>query len=517
MAAHDHKPSRVQFAFQPGGPYPNHCGYCHGPEDSFVADGILAEDMTVQDFLALVDRGCQRSGKFVYLPCNKITCCPQYVMRLDTSTYRISKQQKRAVRRFKEYLKTGYVSGMPDLDNPVTKSADKEGAELEKGEETDGTSFDKPLEPPIIPESSQPKKKVKQGSGPNPDLPTCRKAKVIRQERKAKKIQQTNQSPGQGKPDGNNTVKMTSPSPIAMETQSLPQKQATDMSSEIALSQQDDWKHKFTVKLVNVNPKSIEYQTTFKQSYEVFCKFQMTIHKEPEDKCQEDQFVQFCVDSPLIPEPSNIPGIEYGSYHQQYWIDDTLIMVGVLDFLPQGVLCNYLYYDPYYRFLAPGVFSALYEIGQTQGYSKSDSLMRYYYMGYYVHDCPKMNYKRFYDSSYLLCPITLEYVPLELCRMKLDKHKYCQLSDTVKTETVSSKKSQDTPNEEVEDNGEVIDEDLLGSVLVFNHVDNQTMSYREFVAIRGNHFDNLVEKYVDTVGMELACRMVLYGLVRYFM
>ena len=503
------KPSRVQFAFQPGGPYPNHCGYCHGPEDSFVTDGILAEDMTVHDFLALVDRGCQRSGKFVYLPCNKITCCPQYVMRSDTSTYRISKQQKRVVRRFKEYLKTGYLNGMPE---------DKEGAALlEKEEEIDSTSFDKPLEPPIIPESSQPKKKVKQGSGPNPDLPACRKAKVIRQEKKAEKIQQNNESLGKDKPDRNNTVKMTSPSPIAMETQSLPQKHVTDMSLEIALSQQEDWKHKFTVKLVQVNPKSIEYKTTLKQSYEVFRKFQMIIHKEPEDKCQEDQFVQFCVDSPLIPEPSNIPGIEYGSYHQQYWIDDTLIMVGVLDFLPQGVLCNYLYYDPYYRFLAPGVFSALYEIAQTQAYSKSDSLMRYYYMGYYVHDCPKMNYKRFYDSSYLLCPITLEYVPLELCRIKLDKNKYCQLSDTVKTENASSETSQNTPKDEVGENDEVINEDLLGNVMVFNHVHNQTMSYREFVAIRGNHFDNLVEKYVDTVGMELACRMVLYGLVRYFM
>ena len=115
--------SRVQFAYQPGGPYPSHCGYCHSADDSFIVEGMWAEDMTVQDFQELVDRGFQRSGKFVYLPTNDITCCPQYVMRLDSGLFHISKQQKRVIRRFKEYLKTGNISGMPnEVDTQQTEA-----------------------------------------------------------------------------------------------------------------------------------------------------------------------------------------------------------------------------------------------------------------------------------------------------------------------------------------------------------------------------------------------------------
>lgn len=55
--------------------------------------------------------------------------------------------------------------------------------------------------------------------------------------------------------------------------------------------------------------------------------------------------------------------------------------------------------------------------------------MKDYYMGFYIHSCPKMSYKGSYTPSFLLCPERLTWVPLELCRPILDAHKYARLSD----------------------------------------------------------------------------------------
>lgn len=58
--------------------------------------------------------------------------------------------------------------------------------------------------------------------------------------------------------------------------------------------------------------------------------------------------------------------------------------------------------------------------------------MKYYYMGFYIHSCPKMSYKGSYTPSFLLCPERLTWVPLELCRSALDAQKYTRLSDLLK-------------------------------------------------------------------------------------
>ena len=49
----------------------------------------------------------------------------------------------------------------------------------------------------------------------------------------------------------------------------------------------------------------------------------------------------------------------FGSFHQQYWLDDQLIAVGVLDVLPHCVSSVYLYYDPQYSFLSLGTYASL--------------------------------------------------------------------------------------------------------------------------------------------------------------
>ena len=106
-------------------------------------------------------------------------------------------------------------------------------------------------------------------------------------------------------------------------------------------------------------------------------------------------------------------------------MDGKLIAVGVIDILPQCTSSVYFYYDTDYSFLSPGVYSALRysmniariytgyttitvialltlhsccsvvfrELHLTRELNKSSSALKYYYMGFYIHSCPKMKYK----------------------------------------------------------------------------------------------------------------------------
>ena len=93
--------------------------------------------------------------------------------------------------------------------------------------------------------------------------------------------------------------------------------------------------------------------------------------------------------------------------------------VGVLDILPSGVSSVYLFYDPDMKHLVLGKYSALCEIDWCR-----DLGLDYYYMGFYIHTCPKMKYKGDYAPSELLCPTSLEWFPLASCVHRLDRFRF---------------------------------------------------------------------------------------------
>lgn len=43
--------------------------------------GMWADQLTVNDYQDLIDRGWRRSGKYCYKPIMNQTCCPQYPIR----------------------------------------------------------------------------------------------------------------------------------------------------------------------------------------------------------------------------------------------------------------------------------------------------------------------------------------------------------------------------------------------------------------------------------------------------
>lgn len=77
------------------------------------------------------------------------------------------------------------------------------------------------------------------------------------------------------------------------------------------------------------------------------------------------------------------------------------------------------------------VFSSLREIYLTRHLNKVASNLKYYYMGFYIHTCPKMRYKARMKPSKLLCPETYVWCDIEPCLANLDKEKYCRFNEDI--------------------------------------------------------------------------------------
>ena len=247
--------------------------------------------------------------------------------------------------------------------------------------------------------------------------------------------------------------------------------------------------HRLDVNLVRSSPRSPEFERTFEESFTIYKKYQMAIHHDEESECDKKHFTRFLVDSPLIPCSSEGAGPEYGSYHYHYYIDGKLFMVGVLDILPQCLSSVYLYYDPDFGFLSPGVFSALYEIAYTSHLSKFIQGLDQYYMGYYVHSCQKMRYKGNYSPSFLLCPETYRWQPIERCVVKLDKAKYSRLE------------------EEPERRVQSVESYLHETLLLF---EQQVIPYHLFKALFNNALQSEITEYASLVGKDVATSMLFY-------
>ncbi|CAM9837434.1 unnamed protein product, partial [Chrysoparadoxa australica] len=192
----------------------------------------------------------------------------------------------------------------------------------------------------------------------------------------------------------------------------------------------------------------------------LYQKYQVHVHGDKASDCSQSQFVRFLVDSPLV--PAKVEGGTYqqgysmpcGSYHQHYRLDGRLIAVGVVDILPHCLSSVYCFYEPDMHWLSLGTLTALKEIEWVRQASKSRPGMDYYYIGYYIHDCPKMSYKGTFGPSELLCPERYAWVPMEKCRGLLDKKKYCRLSDALEEDVdMKHAASKDKDDEAAEDKG----------------------------------------------------------------
>ncbi|KAM3835086.1 arginyl-tRNA--protein transferase 1 isoform 2-T2 [Vipera latastei] len=532
------------------------CGYCKNDTGNF-SHGMWAHSLTVQDYQNLIDRGWRRSGKYVYKPTMNRTCCPQYTIRCQALHFQPSKSHKKVLKKMLKFLIKGEHS-KADVEDPM-ESHNKEADDCSFPLKNPPVRSQSELQPlstdPIEEEEMTEEINVKEvdsnnsefcneklnadssrslqianitpkpGRGADLSKPPCRKAKVIRKEQKLQKKLQC----------------QTWPVPLESGSQSLTHQNCRPKTNQpksiedfIFATLPSEALHQIEVRLVRSSPQSSQFKATFQESYQVYKRYQMIIHKDPPGKptvsqvrlvpvsfedpqfsssftqsatlfakyqmtihkdtpleCDEDQFTRFLCDSPLEAEHlPNGPDCGYGSFHQQYWLKAKLIAVGVIDILPKCVSSVYLYYDPDFSSLSLGVYSALREIAFTRQLHEKASDLIYYYMGFYIHSCPKMRYKGQYRPSDLLCPETYTWISLEQCLPSLERSKYSRLNQDLK----------------IADEGMMKE---LDQVQVLHK--RSVMPYRVYKRNRkGPSDEEIVQQYATLVGQACLERMLLF-------
>ncbi|XP_055699865.1 arginyl-tRNA--protein transferase 1 isoform X2 [Phlebotomus papatasi] len=460
------------------------CGYCK-KTNTCNSHGMTAHIMSVKDYQDLMDRGWRRSGTFCYKPTNSTTCCPSYTIRCDALNFKMSKSHKKIIKRMNKFLRDGVKESVerecsqdeecempsePHLVQPactVQIDVNRIVNKLPRETVMDPSEASSSQEVPQAKESGE--NAMKSPSGQDTSKPPCKKAKLLRIERKQAKMAQR---AAEGLPTQNNK-------PLKNVEKSL-----EDFLSE----QPIDGKHKLKVKLIPSSKGATE------EALALYRKYQTVIHHDPPHKNTKESFIRFLCRSPLQLKINNTsPAKGYGSFHQQYWLDDRLIAVGVIDILPYCVSSVYLFYDPEFSFLSLGTYSSLREIAFTRELQKSCPDLKYYYMGFYIHSCPKMRYKGKLQPSHLLCSEVYSWHAItEDLLKKLDRSKYSRFNE-------------DT---EARDKDEFQPRHLESVVCLY---DKTIMYFENYINLHGGDEERrLTFEYGRLVGRACSRRILLY-------
>uniref|UniRef100_A0A3Q4HBF9 Arginyl-tRNA--protein transferase 1 n=1 Tax=Neolamprologus brichardi TaxID=32507 RepID=A0A3Q4HBF9_NEOBR len=450
------------------------CGYCKSQTGNF-SRGMWSHTMTVQDYQDLIDRGWRRSGKYVYKPIMQKTCCPQYTIRCHALKFQPSKSHKKILKKMNRFISKG---------------------ELQKGQEDC---------------AGEPMDSVCEEAGPQELRKVHLKCTALTDIQKdATEFPSTTEvqkEAADATPTGSQTSQNDPVPVLAGTTTSAAPKPGRNHLNYflflncflIIFNNHLYFSHCFLhfivnsclpifflkVRLVRSNPPSPQFKASFDASYQVYKLYQMAIHKDPPDKPTESQVRGW--EAEYAPDG---PEVGYGSFHQQYWLDGRIVAVGVIDILPTCVSSVYLYYHPDFNSLSLGSYSALREIAFTKQLQKQSPKLSYYYLGFYIHSCPKMRYKGQYRPSDLLCPETYVWVSIERCIPLLDNSRYARLNQ----------------DPDLGDARAVRD---LGRALVLYR--RTVMPYAAYSRKRKGSSDEMeVQQYASLVGQDCAERILLY-------
>ncbi|XP_010486771.1 PREDICTED: arginyl-tRNA--protein transferase 2 isoform X1 [Camelina sativa] len=468
------------------------CGYCKSSSRSSISHGLWTESLTVNDYQALLDRGWRRSGCFLYKPEMEKTCCPSYTIRLKASDFVPSKEQQRVRRRLERFL-DGELDAKPSeqteeqdvsFSREVSVSVRKSLGAAKREQNNDVEPIMKDLSEQI---DNAVQKCIQSGDLPcNIQIPKASVKKVISAKRKklaegseellytsniafpivaAIKHTQTSEK-------GKKNVEESRLSPEVVSEKLLSAMDKVgkfiDFSvkvckghinflsaTRVTSSDRNDEESLGTTTAKsssnNLRGRKRKLEMHLKRSsfdpeeYELYKRYQLKVHNDKPESISETSYKKFLVDTPLIEVPPSryddqekVPPCGFGSYHQQYRVDDRLIAVGVIDILPKCLSSKYLFWDPDFASLSIGKYSALQEIDWVKQNQAHCSTLEYYYLGYYIHSCNKMKYKAAYRPSELLCPLRYQWVPFEVAKPLLDKKPYSVLSNYTKVSRSSS-------------------------------------------------------------------------------
>ncbi|KND02233.1 arginyltransferase [Spizellomyces punctatus DAOM BR117] len=465
------------------------CGYCHSNEDTSITFGMWAYAMSCRDYQDLIDRGWRRSGKYLYKPELAETCCPLLTIRLDVSKFKCSKGQKKVVKKMRKFVSEGRGQ----------KSNDK----LDDEDQMD-------VEEPVVGE------RLEEPAREPPDAPTTLAEKPLRSNvedtgnvaitthpSKRAKTSTTELEPLPKQPPKHESHKSTAKQAKPPKPKHAPPPPQDILSLLRQAEAPTDHTQSHNIKII------LTRATFEEETFNLFRKYQISIHKDRPEKLSPEKYKRFLVDSPLMFEPPATPHTPgYGTFHQKYYIDGKLVAVGVLDILPYCVSSVYLMYDPDYGFLSLGTYSALREIGLTWSLRERLPECKYYYMGYYIHTCQKMRYKAGYKPSELLCPGTYKWVTVEHATPLLEKYKVGILAQSPEDVIDQQASGNVGPHQLVELKtralNSITDDDLWG-LMAFN--DGKISSFGE-TPVYSEAKEEVKELYA-ILGEPLISRMIL--------
>ncbi|XVE99739.1 hypothetical protein REPUB_Repub03eG0226900 [Reevesia pubescens] len=482
--------SREESVVVDCGRHRSSCGYCNSSGRTSISHGLWANNITVNDYQDLLDRGWRRSGSFLYKPEMERTCCPSYTIRLKASDFVPSKEQLRVYRRMQRFLDGTLEVRKPieHADNQntskhtgscvhhtVSSSAGNESFSCGQKVENKAEEFmhhlseqiDKVVHTYI--ESGEfssgiqlPKAAVQKVSHAKRKLSvegseellyssniafqisaTLRRTRHNAEEnylcpksiaeKLACSLNQLANISGLSIRACNGHINFYSPAKIVSsdgDVQIVALLEESGSGSKRSCKKKSSEQPQGQKRKLEIRLKRSSFDP---EEYAIYRRYQIKVHNDPPHRVTESSYRRFLVDTPLLfvspPADGMVPPCGFGSFHQQYMIDGKLVAVGVIDILPGCLSSKYLFWDPDYAFLSLGKYSALQEIGwvkENQAYCAS---LQYYYLGYYIHSCSKMRYKAAYHPSELLCPLRYQWVSFHIARPLLDKKKYVILSD----------------------------------------------------------------------------------------
>ncbi|KAJ7528014.1 hypothetical protein O6H91_16G080200 [Diphasiastrum complanatum] len=523
IAASSSRQVKLRSVISDDGENTSKCGYCKSSSPTSIAHGLWAYSLTVDDYQDLLDRGWRRAGMYLYQPNMRQTCCPQYTIRLQATTFVPSKEQRRVLNRMQRYLHEGYKGTQPTGIFHEKLKDTSCGMEDAKG--NPDSSF-------LLSESCLPSDCRGSVSGENchnhfkvmdidgvtqewislaiknaivglteeyrlPENVSIPEIVVKRVTTKLKKqlnalnsgavytsnvafslVANVNRVCGSAGP---RNIMLESKENLDSKPEDLHRYSSTVLAELLALkvqsshslqglmveackghlnffsenNQHEDGNTEVatlcqkrsnevlpafeglketsvilptsTKHTLDVRMKRSKYDP---EEFSLYKKYQVAVHNDKPEQVKESAYKRFLVDSPLIPVPpdGSTPFCGFGSFHQQYRINGQLVAVGVVDILPRCLSSKYLFWDPDFAFLSLGKYASLREINWVQEARTLCQSLDYYYLGYYIHSCPKMRYKAAYSPSELLCPEQLTWVPYTVAKPLLDKQSYACLS-----------------------------------------------------------------------------------------
>lgn len=405
----------------------------------------------------MLSRQWRRCGKYYYQPSNRSTCCPQYTIRLNVTKFQPSKRHKRLLNKVNNYLS-------PKKKILRKKKAKKKKVfpEFAKIDDIFKTIFKDLLDQNFIPQKFEEleitqllnsckcriSKKKKKEKSQNPDLvstfpmivsgrlkkkgidlPSTRIAELFISEIKNTKEKTTDTIPiKQVENLKNGVIQIYLTDKYKKEIKNelslfIENKKSKNTQKEIQKEMEVEEKEEKDEILINV--ERAKYK---KDEFLLYKKYQVAIHQDKPEELSPKKYKRFLIETSLNVEKNNGAFDGNGTYHVRYVLKNSrkLIAVSVWDVLPQGVSSVYFFYDTDYKHLSLGVYSALKEIELIKQQHQAFPQLKYYYLGFYIHNCIKMKYKAQFKPSKLLCNVTWKWIEIEKCLPKLDKAKFAQ-------------------------------------------------------------------------------------------